>query len=288
MKRIVLLIISILLNFNTYSQVFKPNFLGEDFLLYKGVYFKLQEDATSGFNHAFYKDLANCQSHYDSNVIYPDSQYNFNTVKDSLANRIFKVENIIDKSGATFTGSSYLDKPIFVLKDTLNNQFIYYKYDSKYEHNFPFNTSKTVIDEKALCSRLERQIDEFTGEIKINSPMMNGSEISSLIVYKNINKVHTSYYLSLETHGSTAVVDGKGATILFTDGTKWTKPVKIDVDVDTKGFNYSAFISLTQTDIATLSNKKIKKFRLYIYDEEVSSNEADKFKAFLKCIKNIK
>ena len=83
-------------------------------------------------------------------------------------------------------------------------------------------------------------------------------------------------------------VNKTGVIILFTDGTKWTRQSEIDVDAESDGFEYSAFIPLTQEDLITFSTKKIKKFRLYIYDEEIGSCDADRFKIFVKCIKGSK
>jgi hypothetical protein len=281
--------IALLITTISKSQTFEDNYLGEDYLQYKGVLFKLKSDAISGFSHTFYSDLKYCKSAYDNNVIYPEQKYFFNTVKDSLMNRIFIVENIVDKSGASLTNSDLtIETPIFVLKDTTTKQMIYYKYDKKYEHNFQFNTSKIVLDEKSICTKLERQVDDFTGAIKINSPISSNYDIEPMIIYKDITKTKTSYFLSLSSYGSTVSTNGTGATILFTDGTKWTKPVKIDVEVDKDGYEYSAFITLTAADLTTFMTKKIKKYRLYIYDNIINPINADKFKIYVKCIKDSK
>jgi hypothetical protein len=289
MKQLIILLTLSVIYFELNGQTFEPNFLGDEFLQYKGVLLKLKDNANSGFSFAFYSDLKYCQSEYDNNVIYPDTKFNFNTVVDSLANRIFMVVNIVDKNGSTFSeSSSILSKPLFVLKDTLTKQIIYYKYDKKYEHKFPFNTSKISYNLNDVCSKLERKMDDFTGVIKLNSPISNNYEISSMIIYKEIDKTKTSYFLSLRTKGSTVNVDGTGATILFDDGTKWIKPVKIDVEAEEDGFEYSAFITLSQADLITFSTKKIQKYRLYIYDKEINTSEADKFKIYVNCIKEAK
>lgn len=116
---LLLLFSSLLLN----AQDFKSSFLGNDFLLYKGSLLKVKNDALStGFTHTFYNNLERCQAMFDNNVIYPDSKYVFKTVKDSLINRIFKVDNIIDKNGNELNAESKLlsgDKPIFVLKEPI-------------------------------------------------------------------------------------------------------------------------------------------------------------------------
>jgi hypothetical protein len=273
------------------QTTFEQNFLGEEFFLYKGVLLKLIDNPISGFGHAFYSDLKYCQSAYDNNVIYPDTKYNFNTVKDSLMNRIFIVENIIDKTGKEWNETAktdYFTNPLFVLKDTLTGQIIYYKYDKVYKHFFPFNTSKINYPADYFCSKIEKEKDEFTGEIKFSSPLMSGRQISPMTIYKHINKGKAVYYLSLRTTGSTVNVNETGVIILFQDGSKWTRASKIDVDAGSTGFDYSAFITLTPADLITFSTKKIKKFRLYIYDEEVNSSDADIFKLYTECIKNSK
>ena len=270
---------------------FEHNYLGEEFSLYKGVLLKLIDDPISGFDHAFYSDLKYCQSAYDNNVIYPDIKYNFVTVKDSLKNKVFLVEKIIDKTGQERNESSktdYFAKPLFVLKDTVSGQRIYYKYDKEYEHNFPFNTSKINYSADYFCSKIDKMTDEFTNEVKFSSPLMSGRQLSPMIIYKNINKGKVVYYLSLRTYGSTVNVNGSGVIILFQDGTKWTRASKIDVEAESNGFEYTAFITLTPTDLTTFSTKKIKKFRLYIYDEEVNSSDAEKFELYTQCIKNAK
>jgi hypothetical protein len=267
------------------AQTFQENFLGEDFMQYNGALVKLKDDAITGFRHTFYSDLKYCQKMYDNNVIYPDTKYNFTTVKDSLKNRIFKVENIVSKDGITFTGGSYLDKPILVLKDTLNNQVIYYMYDTQYEHNFPFLTSRIELDTAALCSKIERRVDDFTDKVSLNSPIIESRKLAPMTIYKSIEGIRTVYYLSLRTYGRTANVGESGVIILFDDGTKMNKPSEeIDIDTDDRGFEYSAFIALTETEVQLLTTKKIKKFRLYIYDEEVNPGEANKFTHYVKCV----
>ncbi|HZG00272.1 MAG TPA: hypothetical protein VEY71_04680 [Chitinophagales bacterium] len=136
------------------------------------------------------------------------------------------------------------------------------------------------------CAKLSRELDDFTGEVRINTPFF-GSELKMYpaVMSKTISKGVTSYALRLETHGSTVVVDGAGVVVLFEDGTKWSKPTKIDVDADSQGFSYSAYISLTQNDLAMFAGKKIKKFRLYIFDEVPSETFAAEFCEFVKCIK---
>jgi len=287
MKNLILLSLVFFLSKNSFSQSFEPNFLGEDFLHYKGVQLILNDDVSSNFSFAFYSDLSYCQSSSNSNVIYPSSSFSFKTEKDSLKNRIFLVDKIINKDGNNWDSksASFRDRPIFVLKDSKTNKLIYYIYDPKYEHKFPFNTSKINYNKEAFCSKIERNVDDFTGKIKINSPMSSDYEISPMIIYKYINNGKTTYTLYLRANGSTLNVGESGVIILFEDGSKWTSQTKIDVDAASYGYNYNAYINLTSNDLSKFLDKKIDKYRLYIYDEEVDSSEAEKFKIYVKCVK---
>lgn len=270
------------------QTTFEQNYLGHEFFLYKGSYLKLIENPISGFNYTFYSDLKYCQSEYDNNVIYPDTKYKFVTNKDSLKNRVFLVEDIVDKTGKQWneeSKSDYFAKPIMLLKDTSSGQKIYYKYDKQYEHNFPFNTSKINYPTDYFCSKVDKQIDDFTNELKFSSPLMNGRKLSPIIIYKHVNKGKAVYYLSLRTYGNTVNVNESGVIILFEDGTKWNRASKIDVESDSNGYEYSAFITLTSADLITFSTKKIKKFRLYIYDETINPSDAEKFRIYTQCIK---
>lgn len=286
-----LLILFVLATTKAPAQTFEQNFLGDEFLFYKGVLLKLTDNSTSNFNLAFYSDIKYCQSGYDRNVIYQDKNHNSQTEKDSLANRIFIVENIVDKTGKDWnetTPISRLDQPIFILKDKLRGQIIYFRYDKDHEGDFPFKTSKINYPADYYCSQIERIKDEFTNELKFYTPSMMDGEISPVSIVKVIDKGKSVYYLSLNTIGSSVNVSKKGVIILFEDGTKWTRNEKIDVDAGSDGFEYSAFITLSPTDLTTFSTKKIKKFRLYVYDQEVNSKNAERFKMFTGCIRAAK
>lgn len=266
------------------AQTFsKSNFLGKDYQLYKGVLFKIEptKDRRTNPNHTFFDSFEEATKSYSDNVLYPDSKYKFITVLDSLTNKVFLVKDIKEPS--------VLEKPILILEDTLTKKLIYFKYEPKYDFDFPFSTTKINIPAAYISENIDRNIDDMTNEIKISSPLSGSSGIAPLHIIKIIKKGVPTYYLSLTATGSTVVVDGKGVIILFTDGSKLTKPLQeVDADVGRNGnFNYSSFITLTQTDLTTLSSKKIKKIRLYIFDEEIPPFEAQKFQMFVSAIKKI-
>jgi hypothetical protein len=142
---------------------------------------------------------------------------------------------------------------------------------------------------------ITREVDDFTNEVTLRSPMISPfARASDAVFYpiginKYINKNVVTYYLSLETHSVSVSSGNKGVIVLFTDGSKWQRPSeKVDVNVDDHHFRYSAFIRLSAADLQVFSNKQIKKYRLYIYDEELTSEFADQFRGYVKCIRHLK
>jgi len=279
------LIISVLLaaTLPTAAQTFGPNFLGEDFALYKGTLFRLVDNPISGLTYAFYAHPKDGKSLVDAKVLYPDVKYSFKSVADSLSGRIFRVTDIVNEEGLPYTHSFLAKQPYLVLTDTLTKQVIYFKYDSKYEHNFIFLTTPVELDAAVLCTKITRRVDDFDGQISIESPLIENKKLSPMTIHKVIDGSKTEYYLHLRASGLTVTVGETHVIVLFVDGTKWTRENKIDVEVD-DGFQYKAFIKLNATDLALFSNKQVNKFRLYIHDNTMDPLGAKKFTHFVQCV----
>ena len=139
-----------------------------------------------------------------------------------------------------------------------------------YYSNIDSLTAKSYFD-NALNS-IEREKDDFTNEITIRTDVLKPISITKVI---NNNKA--VYYLSLQTMGSTVNYNIKGVYLLFTDGKKWVK-LNEDIDIDyDDGFNYSTFIKLTPLELRLFQTKKVDKFKLYIYEQNVGLNDSEKF-----------
>ena len=274
MKKLSILIILFLIAQISNAQNFYPIFPGEDCQSLRGSFLKLGNWGGSEFSHSFYTDSINAlKDTSDEGILYPSEKDKTITKRTSLENKTFRVDRVIENEKLGIYA-------IFILRDTSTKQLIYFKFDKQYG-SMPFNTTNITEYQKMVCSELSREVDDMTGKISISSPILQNA-----VIYKDISKKSTVYYLSLKTTGSTCVVYEKGVTVLFTDGTKWIKPnEKIDVDAD-NGFNYSAFITLSKQDLLLFSTKKIKKFRLYIFDDEPL--DADKFAIYAKCIQKAK
>lgn len=283
----------------TSAQTLASSFLGEDFVLYNGAYLKVDTSAPAlAFYESFFLSLDDIKnSDFQKDVLYAckfeqkgGSNWWRHTFKDSIANKTYLVEDIIDKNGLPFNHTSFLEKIIFKLTDSTTRQTIYFRYNKVHNYMFPFTSSGITFNKDYFCAKLERIVDDFTGETRINSPVITNRKISPVTISKIIDKdkVKTAYFLTLSTNGTTPVVDGTGATILFTDGTKLTKPTKINVSVYGSSYAYNSTFQLTSADISLLATKEIKKFRLYIFDEEPKDNFGSKFILYTNCIKTAK
>ena len=285
MKKLIL-IITLSLFFNSFSQDYSKTFLGDDFMLYKGCKLIIDTNFELNLRFKFYRNIKNCQKRYDKNILYSDNPGSIggSTIIDSLKNKVFTVNEIVNKENKVFEGkASFLNTPIFRLIDNKGDT-LHYIYDSKASSfSFPFLSTEPKFNLDYFCGKLIREVDDMTDEITISSPYS-----STISINKYIKKDKTTYYLYLRAIGSTAVVDGTGVIILFTDGTKMKKSSKIDVDVSKYGYEYSSFIRLTDNELKIFSEKEIKKIRLYIFDRSVGENEGKNFTHFVKCISNMK
>ena len=133
-------------------------------------------------------------------------------------------------------------------------------------------------------NKFTRNIDEFENMVRFGSHFNDNINICK---YVNIENGSETYYMSLSTIASTISVGKKGVTILFDDKSKMVKNYeKIDIKVNAygSGYEYYSIINLTKDDLYVLSTKKIYKFRLYIYDEEINQDFAENFKETVSCL----
>lgn len=286
MRKCLLFVLLILCNISLFSQEFEEIFLEKNFVLYRKCLVKLKDDFIP--NISFYRSL-NSAVNNELPVLFPSVESKWSTDKDSIKNRIFKVESVFDHRGLPIfiedeIKMGYYDEPIFCLKDTTTNQRMYYRYDTNYEREFPFLCKGINLDKKYLEKDIERIVDKYDGKITINSPLSK-----DVVLIKVIKNNQVSYYLSLSTIGRTLNIGKYGVNLIFKDGTKWNKQAKIDVETHSGGsWKYSAFIKLNSQDLKLFSNKYIDSFRLYIYDNERNGVYGKIFKEYVELITTMK
>lgn len=115
------------------------------------------------------------------------------------------------------------------------------------------------------------KIDKFTGE------KVYYSGVNKVVSFaKFVNKQESLQYVSINVTGSSLSYGGTGVTILFDNGKQINRPnEKIDTDYKSSGWNYSAFFKLTINEVNLFKSSKVEAVKLYIYDTNVNSIDAD-------------
>ncbi|CAA7195417.1 MULTISPECIES: hypothetical protein [Chryseobacterium] len=239
-------------------------FVGDDLELLKGKYLialpKNEDFQKFGFDYLYTSEEMNHSDTYKRKKGHSGSNYIDVVDKKFLLTDYKKIDKI-------------LGDYILLLKDEEGNS-VYFLYDSKTPSRFPFKTSEPLIfPEEHYCSKIDIKKDKFTNKITKYSPLLE-----PISFVKN-----NGYFISLKTYGSTPVVDGTGVIILLSNGQKIKKTTKIDIDISSGKYKYSAFIPLTTADINLLTKNIIDDFKLYIF-ENVQKLNGEAYKEYLKCI----
>lgn len=266
--RVLLIFTFWVLSFNhSFSQTYGNYFFGDKYKNYKGLNAKL--DLERGGTHLetkVFSTLPKSVDDYDG------------LVKDitKYKNTVFVVDSVVDFKEDQDNRSS----KIFKLVDKVSKEKVYYIYDTSVrEYHYLITEFGKGGFDTSYDSEIERMVDDFNGEVKINSPLLG----TVGTIFKYIKKGKTKYYLrfSIESSG---IYNGRGVYVLFTDGSKWSRPSE-EVDVDySDGFDNNVFMDLTIADLEVFKKKTIKKIRLYIHDKDVEVSDGEKFKTFVKIV----
>lgn len=264
----VLLFFVLLLGYNlSFCQTYGNYFFGDKYKNYRGLNVKL--------------DLERGGTHLETKVFstLPKSVDDYEKLVTDLSkykNKVFVIDSVLDFKDEQDNGSS----KIFKLTDKLSKDKIYYVYDTSVReyHYLQTEFGKGGFD-TYYDSEIERVVDDFSGEIKINSPLLGPVGT----IFKYIKKGNIRYYLRFSI-GSEGIYKGRGVYVLFTDGSKWSRPSE-EVDVDySDGFDNNVFMNLTPSDLEVFKKKTIKKIRLYIHDMDVEISEGEKFRTFVTIV----
>jgi hypothetical protein len=140
--------------------------------------------------------------------------------------------------------------------------------------------------DSSLCENLTRTYDEFEKETTFFTPessFNNGVPNCSLM--KVVSKKGTFYYLSLYSPGYTFNVGERGCKIILNNGQLLTYPSeKVDVEYKDGRYTYSCFIALTSDKVQLLKKTGINKWKLYIYENELTQEQSELFRNYVNCI----
>ena len=166
-----------------------------------------------------YKDSLNFVKPINLN---PNSQFPILSYGDSIK---FKVSLKVIKAGYFYQ--------FIILKNDVKDIYFNIEWTVKLSEKEKNNITYYKCEEL----NLRREVDDFTGNISISSPI--GVPLS---IHKDIVNKIPSYFVYLRTYGYTLNVAGKGVYLLFTDGSKISKPSElINVDNTSSGkWEYSA------------------------------------------------
>lgn len=265
----VLLIFSLLVfGYNkSFSQTYGNYNYGKNYKVFLGKTAKL--DVSGELNSPVQDKLYNS---------IPKGDFDFESrVEDVLKYK--NVEFLVDSIFGFQDENEFPNSKIFRLKTKNTNEILYYKYQFDDASEFLVTELDKVLFGKYCESLVDREVDDFTQEIKINSPILG----SVGTIYKYINKGKSKYYLRFSI-GSNGIYKGRGVYVLFTDGSKWSRPSE-DVDVGySDGFDNKVFMDLTLADLEVFKKKTIKKIRLYIHDKDVEVSDGEKFRTFVSIV----
>lgn len=139
-----------------------------------------------------------------------------------------------------------------------------------------FSQTEIKLDTIKKIKTLENYLsstDKFTGEKVYYSNLSNTIHIS-----KYVTKNSSSQYISISVNGSTLNYGCYGVSILFENGKQINRPnEKIETDYR-DGWNYRAFFIPTAYEINLFKTSRVVTVKLYIYDSDISTSDADEFK----------
>ncbi len=256
------------------SQDFQPNFLGDKFNLYKGVTVSINSKVDDfKLSHKFFTKVPKSEIDYDSEI---SDLSDYKTTK-------WKILSVEIPENRFASISDIPNHVYFQLKDINSERIVFYDYSTILSWDFVLLTEPILITEKDFISDIEKSVDDFTGEVSIFSPLKSG-----VGVQKNIKKGKSVTQLILRLP-SERVLRGKGVIILFSDGTKWSRPnEQIYVEGESRGYSLTSIINLSAQDGALFQKKRIKKFRIISEDGAIQEVEGDIIRVYMSIISKMK
>ena len=119
---------------------------------------------------------------------------------------------------------------------------------------------------------IKKTYDEFDDKTDWDSPILK-----NIVFYKTKYKDGMiRMYVRLSTEGVTLNVGEKGLIVIFEDGSRFERPnaeIKADSGAGSM-WNYTAFESINEEELSLFATKKVKAYKLYIYEGALYGKDA--------------
>jgi len=139
------------------------------------------------------------------------------------------------------------------------------------------------ISTDSNCYSIDYEVDDFTGESRYSTTT---SDINIIRVFTEDKEDN---YLSLHSYGQKAITFEKGVILLFSDKSRLEFPSEeVDCDISDYGYQYNSFFRITEEQIEALTSKTVDKWRLYVFDNDISDSDAEEFRIQAECISSCK
>lgn len=135
------------------------------------------------------------------------------------------------------------------------------------------------------CKGIKVEKDEFTDQVTISTPITKSTAYLPISFTRMPSKEGDILFAMFITKAYSFDVGKKGLYVIFEDGSKW---IREDVEVRYKrsnnGYHVMATLALGEIEIIELQGKKVKKFKLYIHEKDVSPKDAEEFRNNVSCV----
>lgn len=195
---------------------------------------------------------------------------------EKLVGKKFKVTSVEALPYNNISGQKYAIK---LQSDELGT--IYYNYSPEYETSFELEVVGGMdFPEGYYCDQITLNYDKFDKVSRFYTPVEAGV---CFVKVKKSGKI--TYFISVSTYSTSLTLNKKGLAILFSDGTRFSKPAAyVSAKANSSGYTYTAFEPLTAAEMIMFSKKLITDTKLYIYTDTVDTVSAKKEREYVKCI----
>lgn len=136
-----------------------------------------------------------------------------------------------------------------------------------------------------FCKDIEVKVDEYNGNKTISSPFGKGLNSFPFHFSRIFSKEKESALIMLTAEGKTYTLSGDRLDVIFEDKSTFSKQVKILPSYRSNGnYIYYTSFNLSEEELELFKNKKVAKYRIYIFEKELSPRQSNVMNEYFKCV----